>query len=598
MQGFKGFKTQMARLNRDSASTKNPEDDRIRQIRKRKDAAPVDEPVRQDVRIDDSKNADTSAPDTPEATSDSTEPTGEAVLIEKLSEALKLLSEKDAKESDYQQKIDTLASQLQAAQAAADTAKTEAEQAKADATNTIHSLFRVAGVAPGGAGLQDKKVNFNTLGTSDRIDGATAEFESIMNRADCYQHLTMANNIQVVRDTRELDQFVKQNRASLNSDMEKFARNNGLLRGQNRQVQNADTVKANIPDMFLAYLSSIVRLTHIPSFIWHQFTPIRLDVSRGQGDTIIIPRWAYQPVAAAPNDRLLSGGGNYVRIVNERQALTQTNVPAIIQEFGMGADSDNGQPILMPEFVSAYSLQNLEQIIIRNIGYDYRAWEDLYIRSSYDVTSVVWYNDNQVPTTAPLDVGADDDGRFTTEFLDSAYAEMRALQIPPMDDGCYIGAINTYAADTFKKSFYDSQQKWQAPTADALQEITSMLNLMNGGAMDKVSGYLGKWNNFHLFESNAWGLGNAGTPGAQTETLGSGSVTTRTSYLFGRDAVGRGVGQPMEIRMDEMRDFGRSNSYIWRSEEVVKGVDVDPVGSGEASQQLRVIEVRTVRNAV
>ncbi len=522
------------------------------------------------------------------------------VLIEKLSNFLTVINQKDQEKKELESKLAEAQKLADAAKAEAEAARSAAELAKADATAKIEQLFKVAGVSPGGAGsVADKSVNFNTQGSSDKITGSAADFEKLYDSAPTFRHQTQAGNYVYVKDSQIIDQFVRENRDHLRKDMEALARRNGLLQGGNGRVtQKADTVKVNIPDMFLSYLSSIVRQTHLPSFIWHQFVPVRLDHAKGQGDTIVIPRWNYQPTATAPNDRLLSGAGTYVRITSDRQNLSQASLSSVILEFGLGKDT-NARPILIPEFVSAYSLQDLESVLVRNLGYDYNSWEDLYIRSAYDQTSVVWYNDNGNIATSPSSLTTGDDGRFTTDFLDAAYSEMRALQIPPMDDGCYMGAINTFAAQTFKKSFEGDSAKWQAANTATLQELTNMLNYMNGGWIEKVSGYLGKFNNFHLFESNAWGLGNAGTPGAQSETFGSGigAQTSRTSYLFGRDAVGRGIGQPMEIRMDEMRDFGRSDSYIWRSEEVVTTLDVDPVGTGRANEQLRVIEVRTLRNA-
>lgn len=596
----------------DTATGSNAELDRIKKLRRDANApefegdnnpAKNSEPIVNRGRdsADDAPTADKDADPKPPGP-DPVPVLDTTVLIEKLSDSLTIINQKDQEKKELEAKLAEAQKLADAAKSEAEAARAAAEAAKADATAKIEQLFKVAGVTPGGAGsVADKSVNFNVMGSSDKISGSAADFEKLYDSADTFRHQTQAGGYVFVKDSRELDRFVRENRDHLHKDMEQFARRNGLLQGGNGRVPNgkaADTAKANIPDMFLAFLSSIVRQTHLPSFIWHQFVPVRLDHAKGQGDTIVIPRWNYQPTAAAPNDRLLSGAGTYVRITSDRQNLSQASLSSVILEFGLGRNTD-ARPILIPEFVSAYSLQDLESVLVRNLGYDYNSWEDLYIRSAYDQTSVVWYNDNGNIATSPSALTTGDDGRFTTDFLDAAYSEMRALQIPPMDDGCYMAAINTFAAQTFKKSFEGDSAKWQAASTASLAELTNMLNYMNGGWIEKVSGYLGKFNNFHLFESNAWGLGNAGTPGAQTETFGTGvgAQTSRTSYLFGRDAVGRGVGQPMEIRMDEMRDFGRSDSYIWRSEEVVTTLDVDPIGTGRANEQLRVIEVRTLRNA-
>jgi len=119
--------------------------------------------------------------------------------------------------------------------------------------------------------------------------------------------------------------------------------------------------------------------------------------------------------------------------------------------------------------------------------------------------------------------------------------------------------------------------------------------------MDRASGYLGMFNNFHLFETNAFGCGAAGTDGAQNETIAAVSRLTRTSYAFGANTIGRGIGSPMTIRRDNNDDFGRIGRYAWFSEEGFVAVDVDPTGYSDSStvpQQLRVIEVHTTAVAL
>jgi len=104
-----------------------------------------------------------------------------------------------------------------------------------------------------------------------------------------------------------------------------------------------------------------------------------------------------------------------------------------------------------------------------------------------------------------------------------------------------------------------------------------------------------------IFETNSYGAGSAGSPGVQSETINGGAQVTRSSFAFGADSIGRGIGTEMEIKMDDDTDFERSKRFIWRSEEAHVAMDVDPVGYSDTSavpQQLRVIEVRNTANVI
>jgi hypothetical protein len=77
-----------------------------------------------------------------------------------------------------------------------------------------------------------------------------------------------------------------------------------------------------------------------------------------------------------------------------------------------------------------------------------------------------------------------------------------------------------------------------------------------------------------------------------------GARTTRTGYLIGAGALGVGVGMPFQITFDNVTQFDRRIRATWLAWLGYKTLDVDPVGTGEASQQLRVAELRTLDVAV
>jgi hypothetical protein len=143
----------------------------------------------------------------------------------------------------------------------------------------------------------------------------------------------------------------------------------------------------------------------------------------------------------------------------------------------------------------------------------------------------------------------------------------------------------------------DIDKYWAAPTPDALLALTNILNpsLISPGETDRITGYLGDIEGFMIFEDNTYGVGGTLSPGVRTQTIAGGSVITRSGFAFGADTTGRGIGSEMEIRFDEVTDFGRSTRAVWRSEEEFVAIDVDPTGYADTSpvpQQLRVVEVR------
>ena len=126
-----------------------------------------------------------------------------------------------------------------------------------------------------------------------------------------------------------------------------------------------------------------------------------------------------------------------------------------------------------------------------------------------------------------------------------------------------------------------------------------MLMAQGSTELDVVSGYVGKVENVHIFQSNATSVGAPGSTGVQTENLGVGARDTYSSTFFGRSAVGVGYGMPMQVRTDSSGTFGRQTRYIWLMHAGYVQIDVDPDNSTPANnQQLRVIELRTTETEV
>ena len=148
----------------------------------------------------------------------------------------------------------------------------------------------------------------------------------------------------------------------------------------------------------------------------------------------------------------------------------------------------------------------------------------------------------------------------------------------------------------------DLDDDWEAPTqANLLDFLNAMLPAyVPDESEPRVNGYMGLVEGVHVFESNAFGVGNAGADGVSNVTVRAPSTTAlfRDSYFFGHGAVGRGIAMPVEVRTDSVTNFDRESRLTWLSWEGVDALDVDPTGSGVASQQLRVAKFRTTDNAL
>lgn len=390
----------------------------------------------------------------------------------------------------------------------------------------------------------------------------------------------------VQRDLSQARHLFFTQRDQLRMDMQKMAIDSGLLRG-GQYASDTPTVRADIPPALLDYLSLVLRETRRARYVYWQFPFYQLELGKGPGDTIQVARFRWLAEPSSVSDRTLTPGTN---LSGTSQNIAAAAVSIVLGERGLGSGSPSTSlPVAVPEFLIATSMLNLENAVLSRLGHDYEVYEDISIRTRYFATTRVVYNDRQSVTTTPANVGAADDGTMTENFLNNLYAYMSGLQIPALDDGCYVLVLHDIALAQYKNSL---SAKNQYLTPMNMAELTMLLQAATNKEMGRTSGYAGTLNGFHIFGTNAHSLGAAGTEGAQNETLGVGSTLTRTSLAFGRAAVARAIGMEAEMRRDNNDDFGRLNRWTWVSHETAGDLDIDPAINAE--QQLTVIEIRTV----
>ena len=292
----------------------------------------------------------------------------------------------------------------------------------------------------------------------------------------------------------------------------------------------------------------------------------------------------------------LSGNGTFVALDANRQNQAIGKVSMTLGERGMGKAGVAANYLVgIPEFLKAYTMYSLEQIVAQKIGLNYQTYLDLAIRTRYASTTRKVYNVSGNVALLPASIVTGSDGTMSEGFLIFLGAYMDSLLIPRKSNGNFTIVLNTTSAARLQASMKASNISFRMEDrmvlADAFRFGSDISNPM-------ISGYVGTVGQFDVFQSNAFGVGAAGTEGVRTEVTGPGTLLNRSSYAFGDMAVARAVGMEMQIFQSEITDSGRLQSYGWRSHETTGDLDVDPSNGGDANQQLRVIDVRTLDTPV
>lgn len=396
-----------------------------------------------------------------------------------------------------------------------------------------------------------------------------------------------------VYDTAQLDSFVRKNFALCVDALDFGFKKLGFLQGRNI---DAPTTQNNIPPMYLEALSTLVRETHMSQFVMRQFAVNVPAMGYNVGDTVQIPRSDFSATSADLADWQLDVA---TALDSASQPIMMGHVKAQLREYGMGKAGTNMLPIAVPAFIMATSMQQLLGIVQTNLGRNYREFEELYLRSLWEGTTIVRYNrNNAVSDTIPN--ANTQRGALTREFLVALAAYMHGdLKIPTFDDGKYVLVTNPLSLATLIHSI-DVNSRYIEK--ESIEDLTSLMNFATGNDLGRVSGYQFTVGNFHVFSQNSYGVGQATSPGVINSDVSSTTTTFRSSFAVGRNTIGRAIAKPFTIVRSNNDDFQRMNRYTWVSYEAFAQLDVDPGQQNQdpatANQQARVIEVMTTDSII
>jgi len=441
-------------------------------------------------------------------------------------------------------------------------------------------------IADNGAIGGSYAVNYLSFGTSKELQGAAKDFADFKsNQLYCKSANTVDDfgGLATGYDPKALNAFVKQNRDSLRKDMERYVKGNGFLLGVGRDaVQPGNTLgtAGSIPQAFLDYLSTEMRMAKHPKYIWWQFANFGLGLGTPVGSTVLVPKFENLDEPDNEANFTLDEIDNIRTIPADRQALIMNTVPVTIKGYGLGlGNTPSNRPVGIPEFIQVTSLVELMSVLNRKLTRNYNGFVDMMVRGYYRHARFnaanVFYNNSANATSTPGDITTGSDGTMTLAFLDNMFAQATDLDIPSLEDGRRVAVLSNKAASQLKS---DLATQWEAPTPEALQNLTNILNASYpGGDVDNVSGYIGDYGGFHCFHNMSSSRGAVGSEGVyqgnamQTgaavdvalEAAVAATAVMRDSYFFGPDAVAKGTALPMQIRTDPTTNFDRMFSFIW-----------------------------------
>lgn len=543
----------------------------------------------------------------PEAPAETAEPalTAEAVqqmLAQALTPIQQAAAQKDEAIAAKDAEVEALRQQLQASEAEKQQAQQDAEAQAAEATarqqeleeakqaqNAMENLGKLVGdVKPAAQGQQ-----IEVLGVGSP---AMRNWEQMLKNAPSKPVMYKGMGFQQ-KDKRGAADYFWKNIAEIRGGMEAVAKDAGLLQGA--FVTNAATDKDCIPSSLFDYLVNFVRQVTDCDLIYEQFArrvPVPGTAPRCQGN---IPRYPYSEGPSTKDARKLDCN---TPINAARKGIKETLVKFDICEYGLGKDEDNAA-LAVSECVMAYSMQNLEDIVARNLGRDYQRFVDMLVRCEFFGSNTVLYNNNNCVTADPTAI---EPGAITTMsrgFLRALWAFNRTNKKPTYANGHYVLVLNPNQIQYLLDELAINQRYVEPATPQDLELISRILQLNESERFGgRVGGFKMMLDGFMIFETNVHSTGAAGTEGVQLENFGTDTPTaaeTETAFSFGPDAVGWATALPVEIREGEINDFNRCKSWIWYSHEAFFPIDVneafDPANPTLQTQECRVVQLRLAR---
>jgi len=445
-------------------------------------------------------------------------------------------------------------------------------------TNVLTTLGHTHPVPDKSSALAVPAYNKMIESGNDKITGRLKEWRDRIDKAFSQNVQNPSSGIVYEqRDWRSADRYFIDNRAALRDEVEQYCKANGFFKGLLTD-KAAATVRTDLLPTLLDFLSASLRKTQSAKFVFWQFAFKDIKFGKATGDTVQVPRVRDLTAPTSVSDTLLAITGPGAT----RSNLSINSVSGVLQRRGLN------EPVQIPQFFSMYSLLDLETLVGQKLGKHHQADVDLRIRTRFLATTKVLYNNGGAVTATPADVGTGDDGTLTESFLNAAYAYITGTFYVDTDEmGALWLVAPARALAPLKNSLANNNRYMDQISTE---KLTALFTMATNSDVPTISGYVGTFCGFHIFQSTAYGNGAAGTEGVQNETFGVGSTLTRSVIAGGYYAVARAVGMEAEIRRATEDNFQTQDAWTWISDEIVFDLDVDSAINAE--QQDRIFELR------
>lgn len=410
------------------------------------------------------------------------------------------------------------------------------------------------------------------------------DYEKLLNQASG-ELVNSAFGFVSQKDLRSANQYWAKNKQAISEGVEKVLKDAGFLQGANH-ITNAPTVVSDIPSVAFQHLSNFVRENTFDDLVHSQFFTRAVKTGTSPSLNTSIPNYPFNTRPTTKESRQLTPG---VAIFNSSNPVTERQVLLTIEELGLGKDTDN-QPLGLTSFVTAFSMQDLEALITRNLGYDYNAYLDLRAYTEWFGASTIIYP-GQIGglITASGDLTAND-GLISRSFLINLSAFMKANRFATFMGGFY-GYMHNPGSWAQYASELSTQERFVEPEQKDL--VSKLLQTENNGMGGVVSGFKGIHDGFMHFMTNSYGVGAAGSTGATEITVGGSPVIYDSNFAFGSETIAEATALPVEIRSSEITDYNRRSSFIWYSHQGF--VDLNVNADAATGKERRVVQVRNRR---
>jgi hypothetical protein len=443
-------------------------------------------------------------------------------------------------------------------------------------SKTLEDLSKLMGKS-----LSDSAQPLTVLGDGSQ---EMRNYQKLLDTADTKMVSASVGYVQQ-KDLRSATQYWKKNKQAIGEGVEAVLRNSGFLQGGNR-ILNAPTLVTDIPSVALTHLSNYIRENTYDDLVHNQFFTRGVAPGTPPNLNTAMPNYPYAARPTTVASRQLTPG---TAIFNDSDPVTERLALITIEELGLGKDT-NSRPIGLTNFVQAFSMVDLENIIQRNLAYDYQAYLDLRAYSLWFAASTILYpgqTGNLITNSASL---VANDGLITRKFFINLNAFMKANRFATFQGG-YYGYMHTPGSWAQYTAELSTQERFVSENDSRL--VSKMLQIENDGYGGVVQGFKGLHDGFMHFMTNSYGVGTPGSTGVTNVTVATVPTAFESNFAFGSDSIAEATALPVEIRKNEVTDYRRRDAYIWYSHQGFTDLNVNV--DNTTGKERRVVQVRNRR---